>query len=270
MGRNWKKKGGRNKMGRSKKQEWSSDKHGGDTQAWIESVVSAGNAQMEAFYAAQGLHNHTWDENGVLRPVADFEEWHKERLAWRQAMGRILPASFRIHRDLPQSLQKELMREFEAVLEECRAVKDGEESTPVLTHDGTGQPNASILSFLPDNAVAYQLNLDRAVVRKHPRLKPLHEWLKIATDSGYITRQETVSMIPPAVLDPHPSDTVLDMCAAPGSKTCQLLEHVTGSGGCIVANDANPERAAVLTHQLKRVASRNPGKSSFFNMFRGP
>jgi len=31
--------------------------------------------------------------------------------------------------------------------------------------------------------------------------------------------KEVVSMIPPLLLDIQPTDTVLDMCAAPGSKT---------------------------------------------------
>ena len=33
-----------------------------------------------------------------------------------------------------------------------------------------------------------------------------------------------VSMLPPLVLDVQPHHKVLDMCAAPGSKTAQLIE----------------------------------------------
>lgn len=53
------------------------------------------------------------------------------------------------------------------------------------------------------------------------------------------------------------------MCAAPGSKTSQILEIVseipkTGGlepEGCVVANDADPKRAYMLVHQLKRIHS---------------
>ena len=38
------------------------------------------------------------------------------------------------------------------------------------------------------------------------------------------SRQELVSMVPAAVLKVEPSHLVLDLCAAPGSKTTQLLE----------------------------------------------
>mgnify|MGYP005858000203 CR=1 FL=1 len=246
--------GGEGGGDKKKTDSWASSAQSGNTKDWVASVVAAGNAQMEAFYAVQGLHNMTWGDNDEaydpendLKPVADFEAWQKERLAWRGTMGQVLPASFRIHRDLPKALRIELSNELHSVLEQVRKTKE-EDDNPLFTHDGTGQPQARQLSFLPDGSVGYQLNVDRTSIRKHKRLKPLHEWLKRVTDAGHITRQETVSMIPPAVLKPNPTDTVLDMCAAPGSKTCQLLEHLTE--GCIVANDANMERAALLTHQL--------------------
>ncbi len=42
-------------------------------------------------------------------------------------------------------------------------------------------------------------------------------------------------MIPPRVLDVKPEHRVLDMCAAPGSKTGQLIEaiHRGGEGGSL-------------------------------------
>lgn len=66
-------------------------------------------------------------------------------------------------------------------------------------------------------------------------------------------------MLPPLLLDPQPSDMIFDMCAAPGSKTGQLLEIMIKKAenpgkvtGCVVANDINTERAYMLTHQLQR------------------
>lgn len=46
-------------------------------------------------------------------------------------------------------------------------------------------------------------------------------------------------MLPPLFLDPKPGDYVLDMCAAPGSKTCQMLEMMDGGKGVLVANDVD-------------------------------
>ena len=69
-------------------------------------------------------------------------------------------------------------------------------------------------------------------------------------------------MIPPLLLDVKPKHRVLDMCAAPGSKTFQLLEMLHASAadggdgagvpeGVVVANDASLQRANLLTHQTK-------------------
>lgn len=77
-------------------------------------------------------------------------------------------------------------------------------------------------------------------------------------------------MIPPVVLNAKEGMSVLDMCAAPGSKTCQLLEVVGGlashtgeegkkneseASGYVVANDADPKRAYMLVNQLRRMNS---------------
>jgi 16S rRNA C967 or C1407 C5-methylase (RsmB/RsmF family) len=64
-------------------------------------------------------------------------------------------------------------------------------------------------------------------------------------------------MLPPLFLDVHPDDIILDMCAAPGSKTSQLLEMLYGSEkslkkGCVIANDADYSRAQMLIHQINR------------------
>lgn len=67
-------------------------------------------------------------------------------------------------------------------------------------------------------------------------------------------------MIPPLLLDVKPNHKVLDMCAAPGSKTAQLIEALHADEneqpiptGLIVANDADAKRSHLLVHQLKRL-----------------
>lgn len=69
---------------------------------------------------------------------------------------------------------------------------------------------ATSIPYIPN---AYQLSVDRRTIRRNPALQEFHEWLKLQSDAGFITRQETVSMIPPVVLSPEPHHAVLDMCA---------------------------------------------------------
>jgi 16S rRNA C967 or C1407 C5-methylase (RsmB/RsmF family) len=92
-------------------------------------------------------------------------------------------------------------------------------------------------------------------------LKQLQQYLVKAGNSGFLTRQELVSMLPPLLLDLQKDDLVLDVCAAPGSKTVQMLELINyqqnngvfDSKGGIIANDVEFKRAYILAHQLQRL-----------------
>ena len=73
---------------------------------------------------------------------------------------------------------------------------------------------------------------------------------------GYFYVQEAVSMIPPIVLDPKPGETVLDMCAAPGSKASQIAQYMQNKG-VLVANDFTGLRLAPLGINLQRCGVTN-------------
>ena len=53
---------------------------------------------------------------------------------------------------------------------------------------------------------------------------------------GFLYVQSLSSMIPPLVLDPKPTDLVLDQTAAPGSKTTQIAMMMQNNG-TLIAND---------------------------------
>lgn len=73
---------------------------------------------------------------------------------------------------------------------------------------------------------------------------------------GYYYVQEAASMIPPVVLDPQPGDVVLDMAAAPGSKTTQIAQYLWNTG-VLVANDITSDRLAALGVNLQRCGVTN-------------
>lgn len=115
------------------------------------------------------------------------------------------------------------------------------------------------LPWYPDS-LAWQLNLSRRDIRRTEANFRLHNFLVGETDAGFVSRQEVVSMIPPLALDVQPHHKVLDMCAAPGSKTAQLIEALHKDGlampsGMVVANDADNKRCYMLVHQAKRLNS---------------
>lgn len=117
------------------------------------------------------------------------------------------------------------------------------------------------MPWYPDR-LAWQFEFSRRELRRDPEFEPLHEYIKHETSTGNISRQEAVSMIPPLVLDVQPHHKVLDMCAAPGSKTVQLLEMLHADQqqlptGYVVANDLDFRRCNMMTHQVKRMISPN-------------
>ncbi len=77
---------------------------------------------------------------------------------------------------------------------------------------------------------------------------------------GKIYVQSLASMIPPLVLDPQPGEKILDLTAAPGSKTSQiaalmfsqaLLRQGYGGQSELVANDNNKIRFFKLKHNME-------------------
>ena len=73
---------------------------------------------------------------------------------------------------------------------------------------------------------------------------------------GYYYVQEAASMIPPVVLDPQSHEVVLDLCAAPGSKTTQIAQMMKNAG-IIVANDVKGDRLAPLGMNIQRMGVLN-------------
>ena len=81
------------------------------------------------------------------------------------------------------------------------------------------------MSWYPDE-LAWWMTTPKNIVRKFPPFSAFQKFLVSETSVGNISRQEVVSMIPPLLMDLRPGMTVLDMCAAPGSKSAQLVEMI--------------------------------------------
>ncbi len=73
---------------------------------------------------------------------------------------------------------------------------------------------------------------------------------------GYIYAQGPASMIPPLVLNPKKDDLVLDLTAAPGSKTSQIAQ-IMNNEGIIFANDISADRVNFMISNLQRLGVKN-------------
>jgi 16S rRNA (cytosine967-C5)-methyltransferase len=73
---------------------------------------------------------------------------------------------------------------------------------------------------------------------------------------GWISIQDEASQAIPLLLDVQVGDRVLDLCAAPGGKTAQLV-RAAGEKGVVVAADHHAHRLRAMRDQFTRLGLRN-------------
>jgi multisite-specific tRNA:(cytosine-C5)-methyltransferase len=140
----------------------------------------------------------------------------EEKEAFWNSMKTTLPNSFRFTGSKGHALvvQKRLIEHY---IPEIMNVK----------YEGQNVEPPKPIEWFPDQ-LAWAMTTPKNVIRKFPPFASFQKFLVSENDVGNITRQEIVSMIPPLVMDIKPGMTVLDLCAAPGSKSAQLIEMVHG------------------------------------------
>ncbi len=91
-------------------------------------------------------------------------------------------------------------------------------------------------------------------IDREDRTEPLGKDLLHLLGATYM--QEAASMLPVALLDPKPGEVILDMSAAPGSKTTQIAALQNGRG-VVVANDMQEKRLQTLRAAIQRSGVTN-------------
>jgi NOL1/NOP2/sun family putative RNA methylase len=109
---------------------------------------------------------------------------------------------------------------------------------------------AGLMGFFRQNAVKHRRVpwYPDAFVLAELRERDAEGWLPYS--EGRIYLQSLSSMIPALALGPLPGERILDIAAAPGSKTTQMAAMMQNDG-VIVANDVDPVRAERLSYNLR-------------------
>ncbi|KAG2222188.1 hypothetical protein INT45_014085, partial [Circinella minor] len=195
-------------------------------------VTVKDNEQFKNYYKNQNILSEE-----------EFDEFYK-------ALQMPLPSTFRITgtRSHALSIQRLIKEVYIPAMEH-------------ITIDGSKVEPPTTLPWYPDG-LGWQINATRMVIKRSPEFSKFHKFIVAETESGNLSRQEAVSMVPPLLMDIKPHQSVLDMCAAPGSKTAQIIEAVHANdnlnelpSGLVVANDVDAKRSCLLVHQLKRMQS---------------
>ena len=189
------------------------------------------------------------------------EEWSK----FIKCLSQPLPSVFRLGGSCPrimaQSVRKMCKDRFSKL--EGRFVEVN--GTILKEHIVREMP------FFNPRQVTWQVAVDSSTLKANSAFEALSNFLVREVNLGHIVRQELASMIPALLLDIQSHHCVLDVCAAPGSKTEQLLTLMradavrrakgiemgeAGSSGIVVANDADPVRINTLKERYNQ--ARNP------------
>ncbi|XP_045192282.2 RNA cytosine C(5)-methyltransferase NSUN2-like [Mercenaria mercenaria] len=92
--------------------------------------------------------------------------------------------------------------------------------------------------------LAWRTNVDHKTFFQCDDLKPISNFITQEDKAGFVSKGEIANMIPPLLVDINPSHKILEMCAAPGYQTTQILEQILNSpkklsDGFVVANDVD-------------------------------
>jgi 16S rRNA C967 or C1407 C5-methylase (RsmB/RsmF family) len=194
------------------------------------------------------------------------EEWDK----FQQALVNPLCVTFRIGSCCPlavqQSIVAKMSRDFRTLVGRFLELNGSIVKDNVVKLIEWMRQTSSISTDM----YVWQVVCDSATLAREVALSSLSNYMRREVALGHIVRQELASMLPAVLLDVQSHHTVLDVCAAPGSKTEQLLylmqrhcQHQAGNSlqssmtGVVVANDADPVRIETLRKRYNRCGSPN-------------
>ncbi|KAI9848788.1 MAG: hypothetical protein M1838_000369 [Thelocarpon superellum] len=166
-------------------------------------------------------------------PRQDFKDLPKENERFQRYYDALKVVEEDEHEQFWAALRRELPNSFRFAGSKGHALSVQRrlrehyvpEIAAIDSYEGEKVDPPFVIPWYPDE-LAWAMTTPKNIVRRHPPFASFQRFLVSETSVGNISRQEAVSMIPPLLMDIRPGMTVLDMCAAPGSKAAQLIEMV--------------------------------------------
>ena len=167
----------------------------------------------------------------------------------REEMEQKLPEDEQILSGLPKWLFKKIEQAY------------GDEKQSVIVEMNSRPPiwlrvNQTSVSFekftdeLQRQAIAFQPSVDHEsglILTKGKEITSLPGY-----DQGWFSVQDGAAQYAAKYLDPQPHERILDCCAAPGGKTCHILETQSELAACI-ALDVDQQRMLRIQENLDRL-----------------
>ena len=159
-----------------------------------------------------------------------------------------------MHNSLPQTLLQRLTKDFGPGAVTMMLKAFDHQRLPTFRVNTLKSTDESVMNKLRDEGVAFERvkDIPHAFKVKNRSDRELLEH-DLAT-SGQIYLQGLASMIPPLLMDLKPGDSILDLCAAPGSKTSEIAA-LTNNQARILAMEDNDIRFQKLLHTVSMQAA---------------
>lgn len=152
--------------------------------------------------------------------------------------------------ELSENISKYLLEVFgEEYLEKYKSYVESEPDYYIRTLD----PN------IPEKLIDYNITLEQnrfinTAYKIIEGKEAIGKSLEFTFGKYYV--QSLSSMIPPIILNPSENDIVMDLCAAPGSKSTQLSE-IMNNKGTLCVNEPNLNRIKSLAFNVDKMTSVN-------------
>lgn len=173
-------------------------------------------------------------------------------------------------RSLPQPLLDRLTKQFGAQTAASLSKAFGSKRLPTLRVNTLKTTDHAVMDVYREEGIAFERvkNIPNALRIKNRTSEQLLE--HHLTKQGNVYLQGIASMIPPLVLNPKSEQNILDLCAAPGSKTSELAALIQNQG-TLIACEENSVRFQKLQNTLHiqgaNVQAKNVDSTTLYHEF---